>query len=217
MRHRWLAVILVLVIFSGIAAIGGAAQKATDKSLFLIARREMSDPLFKETVVLMLPATDMDLIVGLIVNKPTRVPLRDVFPNNSALKDRSDTVFFGGPVDINELSALFLSPKPSQEAIHLAGDLYVSFAPDFIEGILAKPKEEVREVRLFLGRSQWGTAQLHGEILHGAWYSEQEENSWIFKRDPENVWPALIGRLEPGTLVRLNSSQLGRAFRQMQN
>lgn len=207
MRYRCLSVFLVLVIFAGIATIGGAAQKTTDKSLFLIARRELSDPLFTESVVLMLPSTHTELIVGLIVNKPTRVPLREVFPNNSAFKDRSDTVFFGGPVDINQLSALFLSPKPSQEAIHLAGDLYVSFAPDFIEGILVKPKEEIREVRLFLGRAQWGTAQLQGEMLHKDWYSEQEENSWIFKRDPENVWPALIGRVDPGTLVRFDLSR----------
>lgn len=215
MRYKWLPVLLLLVIFIGIAALGGAAQNATGKSLFLVARRELSDLLFKESVILMLPSTDTDLIVGLIVNKPTRVPLRDVFPKSSALKDRSDTVYFGGPVDVQEPGVLFLASKPSQQAIHLAGDLYVSFDSDFIEGILVKPEEQVREVRLFLGRAQWAPVQLQAEIFRGAWYSKQEENSWIFKRDPENVWPALIGRLESGTLVRFDSSRLGRALCQL--
>ncbi|HXZ13609.1 MAG TPA: YqgE/AlgH family protein, partial [Candidatus Sulfotelmatobacter sp.] len=161
----------VLATFIGIGAIAGAAQNATDKSLFLVARRELPDVLFKESVILMLPSTDTDLVVGLIVNKPTRVPLRDVFPKNPDLKDRPDTIYFGGPVDIHTPSVLFLSSKPAEQAVHLDGDLYISFNSDFIEETLVKPKEEMRDMRLFLGRSQWAPEQLQGEILRGAWYS----------------------------------------------
>jgi putative transcriptional regulator len=201
MRYRRVKVFLVLATFIGIGALGAAAQKAADKSLYLVARRELSDPFFKESVILMLPATDSDLVVGLIVNKPTRISLRDVFPENPALKDRTDTVFFGGPVEIHTPGVLFLSSKPIEQAVHLDGDLYISFDPDFIEETLVKPEEQVRDVRLFLGRAQWAPEQLQGEILRGSWYSEREENSWIFRRDPENVWSVLIGRLESGTPI----------------
>lgn len=203
MRHRHLIVLIVLPTLIGIGTIGGAAQNATNKSPFLVARRELSDPLFKESVILMLPSTDtdLDLVVGLIVNKPTRVSLRDVFPTNPALKDRTDTVYFGGPVDIHMPSMLFLSSKPIEQAVHLDGDLYISFDLEFIEETLVRPEEQVRDVRLFLGRAQWAPEQLRGEILRGSWYNEREENSWIFRRDPENVWSVLIGRLESGTPI----------------
>jgi putative transcriptional regulator len=201
MRHRLLTVFIVLATVIGIGTIGGAAQNATDKSLFLVARRELFDPLFKQSVILMLPATDSDLVVGLIVNKPTRISLREVFPTNPALKDRTDTVYFGGPVDIRTPGVLFLSSKPIEQAVHLDGDLYISFNLDFIEETLVKPEEQVRGVRLFLGRAQWAPEQLQGEVLRGAWYSEREENRWIFRQDPENVWAVLIGRLESGTPI----------------
>jgi putative transcriptional regulator len=201
MRHKHLTVFIVLATLIGIGTIGGAVQNATDKPLYLVARRELSDPLFKESVILMLPSTDSDLVVGLIVNKPTRISLREVFPTNPALKDRTDTVYFGGPVDIRTPSVLFLSSKPIEQAVHLDGDLYISFDLDFIEETLVKPEEQVKDVRLFLGRAQWAPEQLQGEILRGSWYSEREENSWIFRRDPENVWSVLIGRLESGTLI----------------
>jgi putative transcriptional regulator len=201
MRHKHLTVFIVLATLIGIGTIGGAVQNATDKSLYLVARRELSDPLFKESVILMLPSTDSDLVVGLIVNKPTRISLREVFPTNPALKDRTDTVYFGGPVDIHTPGVLFLSSKPIEQAVHLDGDLDISFDLDFIEETLVKPEEQVRNVRLFLGRAQWAPEQLQGEVLRGSWYSEREENSWIFRRDPENVWSVLIKRLESGTLI----------------
>lgn len=201
MRQRWLVIFMVLAAIAGIGAISAAAQDVADKSLFLIAKRDLSDPLFAETVVVMLPSKEAGLVVGLIVNKSTRVPLREVFPKNPALKDRPDKVYFGGPVDLDLPAVLFLSSKPIEQAIHLEGELYISFDLDFIEAALVKPEEQVRDLRLFLGRAQWSPAQLEGEIMRGSWYSEREEITWIFKRDPEKVWPALIGRLEAGTPI----------------
>jgi putative transcriptional regulator len=173
-----------------------------EKSSFLIARRGLEDPLFAKSVVLMLPVVDKDVVVGLIVNKATHVALHEIFPKDSALKDRRDVLYFGGPVDVKTLGALFRAPKASKNAFHLTGDLYVSFNADLIEGILKKPKQ-VTDARLFLGRSQWGPEQLRGEMERGSWYGEQEENSLIFSADPDSVWPVLIEQLEPGDMAEM--------------
>jgi putative transcriptional regulator len=215
MRMRWIiaAVFLGLPLALVASIFGGSfhrtAQTAkvepptdADKSSFLIARRELKDPLFAKSVVLMLPVVDKDIVAGLIVNKPTQVPLREIFPKDSALKDRKDVLYFGGPVDVKTLGALFRSPKASKNSFHLTGDLYVSLNTDFIEGILKKPKE-VTDLRLFLGRSQWGPEQLRGEIERGSWYGEQEKNSLIFSADPDSVWPGLIEQLEPGDMAEM--------------
>jgi putative transcriptional regulator len=167
---------------------------------YLVARRELSDPFFKESVVLMLPQKDQDLIVGLIVNKPTHISLHAVFPENSALKNRSDTVYFGGPVGTQTPGALFRSSKPFKQAFNVAGDLYVTFDSHFIEGILKNPKK-VLDMRVFLGRSQWSPEQLQNEMLRRSWYNEREANSWVFSRYPENVWRAFIERIDPQNTV----------------
>lgn len=171
---------------------------AGQQVFYLVARSELSDPRFKESVVLMLPRKDKNLIVGLIVNKPTGISVHAVFPGNAALKNRDDTVYFGGPVDTQMPGALFRSRKAFKQAFNVAGDLYVTFDSDFIEGILKHPKK-VLEVRLFLGRSQWSPEQLQNEMFRRSWYSEHEENSWIFSRDPETVWRSLIERVNAQT------------------
>src|SRR5215467_10313277 len=60
---------------------------APGKMLFLVSREIVRDPFFNESAVLMLPAfsdEDSGLIVGLVVNKPARVPLSQFFPDDSS-------------------------------------------------------------------------------------------------------------------------------------
>ena len=121
------AVIFGLVLLACIA--GRAAQEDHSKQsqgLFLVSRRGLSEPLFAKSVVLMLPIKQSPLLVGLIVNKPTRVPLRDLFADSPALQKRDATAYFGGPVDmrIGSRSALFRSEKPPKNATLVFGDVY---------------------------------------------------------------------------------------------
>ena len=180
----------------------GAARNDEEKSSFLIARRELQDPLFQKAVVLMLPLVDKDDVVGLIVNKPTRISLHVLFPKNSAFKGRTDVAYFGGPVDVKTAGVLFRSTKAFKPAFHLSGDLYVSFDPDLIDKIMKRPKQ-VSDARLFLGRSQWWPDQLAREMERGSWFAEKEETSVIFRPDSANVWLELIGELDPGNVAQL--------------
>lgn len=188
---------------NGMSQNGTAEEQAklgnADQSSFLIARRELDDPLFGKAVVLMLPPVE-DGVIGLIVNRPTKITLHQLFPKIAAYKDGTAVAYFGGPIDVKTGAVLFRSTKAYKEAFHLSGDLYVSFNADLIEKVLKRPKE-VTDVRLFLGRSQWGTKQLAAEMERGSWFGEKEANSVIFRRDSENVWIELIGELEPGSLA----------------
>ncbi|HTZ72646.1 MAG TPA: YqgE/AlgH family protein [Candidatus Aquilonibacter sp.] len=219
MRHRWFGTAILATCLIGSSASaglaqkhkaqtqaqnktgqGGPAQSEADRSSFLVARPELSDPLFEQSVVLMLPVIDKYLVVGLIVNKPTRITLSQVFPKISAFKDRTDKVYFGGPVDVKAPGAIFRSTKSFKQAFHLTGDLYVTFDSNFIESILKGQKKEVSDMRLFIGRAQWGTDQLGGEMEDGSWYGAKEANTVIFSADPD-LWKTLIAELEPGVLA----------------
>lgn len=196
---------LVLVLFLlALGALGGAAREATDKALYLVARPELRNPFFQESVVLMLPLHDLEprLIVGLIVNKPGRIPLGQAFPGERSLRDRADTVFFGGPIDVETPLAVFRAAKPSKKAIHLYENVYISFDRDFIVGMLKKPKPG-DEMRVFVGRAQWAPDQLQDEVSRGAWYSERAESSWIFSPTSQDVWHLLLQRAEPGPIADL--------------
>lgn len=178
----------------------GAAQKPENKAVYLVARHGLSDPFFAHSVVLMLPSTELPLVVGLIINRPTRIPLRQLFPQNPALNSKTQTAFFGGPVDVRDPSVAFRTSQPPKGAIHLVDDVYLSFDPHFIDTLLKNP-QGTQDVRVFLGRSQWAPAQLQDEILQGAWYSVEAESKLIFDSDPQQVWHTLLDRARPANVV----------------
>ena len=174
-----------------------------DKTLFLVARPELGEPIFKESVILTLPSSvgvGEGLVVGLILNKPARVALSDIFPDDQALENRSETVYFAGPVEPRAPGVVFRSSKPVKQAALLFGDIYVSFDPDFIMELLKEP-EKTPALRLFVGRSQWALAQLQNEMAMGAWYSVRAETNLIFSPSPQYLWRKLLDRAEPAPVA----------------
>jgi putative transcriptional regulator len=177
-----------------------------DKTLFLVARPELPDPIFKESVVLMFPpsvGSKEGPVVGLIVNRPARVALSEIFPDDEALKDRSENVYFGGPVEPRAPGVVFRSSKAAKQAALLFGDVYVSFDPDFIKELLKEP-EKKPDLHLFVGRSQWAPAQLEFEIAVGAWYSMRAETNLIFSASPQSLWRKLFELAEPPDVAKVS-------------
>ena len=143
------------------------------------------------------------LIVGLIVNKPARVELSEIFPDDPALKNRPETAYFGGPVDPRAPGVVFRSSKAAKQAALLFGDVYVSFDPDFIKELLREP-EKTPDLRLFMGRSQWAAAQLRNEMVMEAWYSVWAEKNLIFSASPQSLWRKLFERAEPAPVAKVS-------------
>ena len=172
---------------------------------FLVARPELRELIFKESVILRLPSSvgvGKGLVVGLILNKPARVALSDIFPDDPAFENRSETVYFGGPVEPRAPGVVFRSSKPVKQAALLFGDIYVSFDPDFITELLKEP-ERTPDLRLFVGRSQWAPAQLRNEMAMGAWLSVRAETNLIFSPSPQYLWRKLLDRVEPAAVAKI--------------
>jgi len=199
-RKRALTTLIGAVTLLALAASSstplGAEEKPSDKLLFLVARPAILDPVFEKSVVLMLPIEGEPVIVGLIINKPTRLTLTKLFPDSPTLKNSTDDAYLGGPVDMASPALIFHSAKPPKHAMLLYDDVYLSFDTKFISKVLVDPKAS-GEVRLFLGRAQWAPAQLQGEALEGSWYSLRAEGAVIFDRDSANLWKRLHDRARP--------------------
>src|SRR5690348_7082762 len=186
---------------AGVSAQDQKPQNTTvdDQGTFLIARRSLSDAFFAKSAVLMvtvLPLKPEPLVVGLIINKPTKVKLAELFPRAKELKKQDTTAYFGGPVDTQDRSAIFRSPTAPAHAVHILGDVYVTFDPGLVEDLVNKSKQP-SELRIFLGRSQWSQAQLEHEILIGAWYKHTGNADPIFTADPGRVWQELLEGAAP--------------------
>jgi len=193
----WVGCLFLFWVLPDVAGNSGWGRpESKDKLLFLVARPQIVDPLFQRSVVLLLPSNQMPLVVGLIVNKPSRIPLLRLYPESPALKNHAANAYFGGPVDIESPSLVFHAPKPPSHAIPLFGDVYLTFDPQFVSTFLQDPKK-TGGVRLFLGRAQWLPEQLQGEMLRGSWYSIRAEGDLILDPDSEHLWRRLHQRAEP--------------------
>jgi len=162
------------------------------KGKFLVASRQLSDPNFQETVVLLIEY-GMDGAMGLVINRPSQVKLATVFPDIKALKQREDRIYLGGPVAVNRMLMLIGSPKTPQRSIPVIGDVYLSSSLEELERLLKNTAENER-FRIFAGYSGWAPNQLDFERTRGDWHVIKADTETIFTQNPSALWQELIRR-----------------------
>jgi putative transcriptional regulator len=167
------------------------AEESGVRALLLVARKDMPDPFFRNSVVLVTNATIAPL--GVIINKPTDVKLSKALPDEKALASREDKLFFGGPVAADELVFVFRAAKRPEEALPIKDDLYFSTSKALLEKMLAR-EDPLDGLRVFAGHAGWGPGQLEGEIQRGDWYLAPADAGIVFSAKPEGLWPELYSR-----------------------
>lgn len=157
----------------------------------LVAAPVLRDPNFDRTVVLMLSHDD-DGAMGVVVNRPTDVPITSILPAWQPVVSEPDVVFKGGPVGLDSalgLAALADSEEP-------LGVRRVSGRLAVVD--LDAPPEVVSPgvvgMRVFAGYAGWSPDQLEAEIDEGAWYVVDAETSDAFSSSAENLWRAVLRR-----------------------
>jgi putative transcriptional regulator len=198
-RTAGLLLACLLALFFGPQA--HPAENKNSQIEILIAREQVDDPFFRHSVVVMLPETESQMVVGLIINKPTRLTLGKLFPDSPQLESRTERAYFGGPVDVSTPSVAFRSEKEPDNTVRLYGDVYLTFDANQISSALQSPKPGGGP-RVFLGRAQWAPGQLENEIRMGGWYRIKAEGDVIFSSDPDNLWPKLHARAAPSKYIR---------------
>lgn len=170
----------------------GASQAVTDlaKGKFLVAGRDLRDPNFAETVVLLIEYT-ADGAMGVVINRPTAVPLSEVFPEIEELRQRADRVHIGGPVGRTQLLLLVQSPHRHEGAHQVFGDVYVSGSRALLHR-LAGETATGEKFRAYAGYAGWAPGQLDHEVSRGDWHILPATAQTIFDAAPEAIWPELI-------------------------
>lgn len=175
------------------------------RGMFLIASRGLSDPNFSQSVVLLLEY-DAQGALGLIVNRPTGVTLGDLLPDVDELKEREDVVYLGGPVSKNRIVLLMRSGRHPAESGRVFADTYVSSSMETLKQIVATGAEG-GTFHAYVGYSGWGPGQLDNELSRGDWHVTPADESMVFDRAPDEIWPELIQK-NAGHWVRAPAGQL---------
>jgi putative AlgH/UPF0301 family transcriptional regulator len=161
----------------------------------LVASRGLGDPRFAETVVLVV-RYDEKGVLGLILNRRTNVPMSRILDLKAA-KDRSDRVYFGGPVEPSSVLALFQAPEKAkmEKAEKVFGGLYlIADGALFEQTLSARPDPQVFHV--YLGYAGWTQDQLRAEVQLGAWFIFPADAGTVFDSDPDSLWLQMIHKTE---------------------
>jgi putative transcriptional regulator len=166
--------------------------------LFLVARRELDDPHFAQSVIYLLRHGPQGT-AGLIINRPSGLNLSDAVSDIEDMDLEPRPVFFGGPVEFNTVSMLIRNEQESRLVEHIADDVYLSGDRRVLDRLLTEKKPD-NALHFYLGHAGWQPGQLALEIKQGNWYVIAADPAVIFSAKPESIWKRLIEKLDPSGL-----------------
>lgn len=169
-----------------------APQAALAPGRFLVASKQLRDPNFAATVVLLLNYGARGAR-GVIVNWPSDVKLASVFPRITGLRQRPDTVYLGGPVARNQLLILLRSDRPRSGAEHVVDGVYISTSRRVLVETLNR-SASAASVHVYAGYAGWAPGQLDREVARGDWHVLPADAGTVFSETPDKVWRELIDK-----------------------
>lgn len=158
----------------------------------LVATPLLGDPNFARTVVLLLDH-DGDGALGIVLNRPTEVPVADILPVWQPLVSSPDVVFQGGPVGVDGALGLVRLRRADDEPVgvrRVSGSLALvdlDTPPEVVEAAVAG-------MRVFAGYAGWAADQLDDEIAEHAWYVVGADAGDPFAATAEGLWRTVLRR-----------------------
>jgi putative transcriptional regulator len=184
---------------------------------FLIAMPSLRDGAFAGTVIYMCEHTEKGAL-GLVINKPIDINLKNLFEKVDLSLDREDLagvpVYFGGPVQTERGFVLHERLGGSEGAgghynssLQIPGGLEMTTSKDVLEALSsgAGPKK----ILITLGYSGWSAGQLEEEMGRNGWINVGAEPGIIFDTPVEQRYDKALSLL--GIDAGMLSGQAGHA------
>jgi len=166
--------------------------------MLLVATPALLDPNFAATVVLLLDVDDHGAL-GVVLNRPTGVAVRDVLAAWGDVVAQPEVLFQGGPVSTEGALAVgWLRdaddvPVGFREVAGRLGVVDLDTPVELVDGSL-------EGMRIFAGYAGWGARQLVEEIEEGSWYVVPAVGADVIRHDPGELWRDVLRR-QPGELA----------------
>lgn len=170
----------------------------------LVAEPALRDPNFSRTVVYLIEHSAGGAL-GLVLNRPGQVTVRDAIPSWGTYIAGDERVFVGGPV--NPEGAICLAraadgstfpPVDDDEPAPLRPITPTIAVVDLHRDPSDVPSG-VSELRIFGGYAGWSGGQLEGELAAGGWYVLSAADDDVFCPEPAVLWHDVLRR-QPGEL-----------------
>lgn len=157
----------------------------------LVAEPTLADPNFHRSVVYLIEHGS-DGALGVVLNRPGDVEVRDVVPTWAPYVSDPATVFVGGPVSTD--AALCLARYPEGTESPLWTPIENGLGVIDLHGDPADAPAGVQGVRIFGGYAGWSGGQLEGELAAEGWLVLDARPEDVFSEHPEDLWRCVLAR-----------------------
>jgi putative transcriptional regulator len=183
------AVLFLSTLLLGLLACFGAAAQDEDDAVLLVANPLFRDLEYRQTVLLAAPAPNGGHI-GVIINRPTKQSLGNLFPEHEPSKKVVEPVFYGGPFSRGALVALVRADSaPGAGTVPLMKHLFLAFRVTTIDHVI---ETTPNDARYFVGYVIWRPGELRSEIDRGLWAVQSASIDTVFRKDTEGLWEELL-------------------------
>jgi len=170
------------------------AVSSLERGSALVAAPGLQDPNFRRTVVLIIDHGASGTL-GVVLNRPSEVPVRDVLPLWGAHATLPRALYVGGPVQ--RRAALCVAALPvGVDAERTEGMIKVRGSLALID-LAADPElmaPQLRGLRVFAGYAGWGEGQLAGEITRGDWVVVPALVDDVLAPPDTDLWSRILRR-----------------------
>jgi putative transcriptional regulator len=188
MRRLFLTLVTLAACGLGLPAQAQGPGGEPD-TLVLIAKPDLTDPEYRQTVLLVTPMGG-DRHIGVIINRPTSRSLATLFPEHEPSKKVIDPVYFGGPFGRTAVFAIVKAKQsPGGGAIPFAKDLYFCARVDQVDRII---ETTPNDARYYVGYVGWRPGELRQELDRGLWYVTDADTDLVFRKNPQTMWEELV-------------------------
>jgi len=178
-----------------LAALPAGAQRAEPPNgILLVAKPSLTDPSFRETVVLVTQAPDAST-VGVILNRPA----------GKNHEKTGEPMYAGGPVMTQVTVALFAAERAPVASFHVLQGVYLSMHPQNVGALPSRPGQRVR---FFAGFAGWAPNQLQRELQLDAWYVLPVTEEILFRADTRGLWKELFEKARGSRAENKNGDRL---------
>ncbi len=186
---------------------------------FLIAMPGLQDQMFARSVVYLCEHSSRGAL-GIVINKPSDITLKNLFDKVDLPLERADLVsapvFQGGPVSTERgfvlHEAVFTDVDKPEETVYastmtIPGGLEMTTSKDVLEALSTGAGP--RKVLVSMGYSSWGEGQLESELGENSWLTVGADQAIIFDTPIEQRYDKALALL--GLQAWMLTSEAGHA------
>ena len=162
---------------------------------FLIAMPSLNDTLFSGSLIYLCEHSENGAM-GLIINKPSPVPMDVVFAGTgkaTPLRFHEQFVMMGGPIQTERGFVLHTPVGDWQNSMAVTGDIALTTSRDIIDGL--QSDGQVAGAMVSIGYAGWSAGQLEQEIAQNSWLAVSADRQILFQMPPEQRYRAAFAKL----------------------